>query len=125
MSGMTIKEAQYLIKHIELGTLEKVREKTLPEKKENTQRLVLKLIEEFGELAENIRKDVRYTGEDIKGTIEEELFDIFYYIIAIANNYNINLEEIFYIKDQVNMKKYKRKFSLDNAREEYKKESRD
>lgn len=125
MSGMTIKEAQYLIKHIELGTLEKVREKTLPEKKENTQRLVLKLIEEFGELAENIRKDVRYTGEDIKGTIEEELFDIFYYIIAIANNYNINLEEIFYIKDQVNMKKYKRKFSLDDAREEYKKESRD
>lgn len=122
---MTIKEAQYLIKHIELGTLEKVREKTLPEKKENTQRLVLKLIEEFGELAENIRKDVRYTGEDIKGTIEEELFDIFYYIIAIANNYNINLEEIFYIKDQVNMKKYKRKFSLDDAREEYKKESRD
>ena len=56
---------------------------------------------------------------------EEELFDIFYYIIAIANNYNINLEEIFYIKDQVNMKKYKRKFSLDDAREEYKKESRD
>ena len=97
----------------------------MPEKKENTQRLVLKLIEEFGELAENIRKDVRYTGEDIKGTIEEELFDIFYYIIAIANNYNINLEEIFYIKDQVNMKKYKRKFSLDDAREEYKKESRD
>ena len=125
MSGMTIKEAQYLIKHIELGTLENVREKTLPEKKENTQRLVLKLIEEFGELAENIRKDVRYTGEDIKGTIEEELFDIFYYIIAIANNYNINLEEIFYIKDQVNMKKYKRKFSLDDAREEYKTESRD
>ena len=125
MSGMTIKEAQYLIKHIELGTLENVREKTLPEKKENTQRLVLKLIEEFGELAENIRKDVRYTGEDIKGTIEEERVDIFYDIIAIANNYNINLEEIFYIKDQVNMKKYKRKFSLDDAREEYKKESRD
>ena len=101
-NNMTIKEVQYLIKHIELGTLKEVSEKTTLERKENTQRLILKLIEEFGELAENIRKDSRYTGENIRGTIEEELFDIFYYIIAIANDYKIDLEEIFYIKDCVN-----------------------
>lgn len=118
-NNMTIKEVQYLIKHIELGTLKEVSEKTTLERKENTQRLILKLIEEFGELAENIRKDSRYTGENIKGTIEEELFDIFYYIIAIANDYKIDLEEIFYIKDCVNREKYKRKFSLNEAREEY------
>ena len=118
-NNMTIKEVQYLIKHIELGTLKEVSEKTPLERKENTQRLILKLIEEFGELAENIRKDSRYTGENIKGTIEEELFDIFYYIIAIANDYKIDLEEIFYIKDCVNREKYKRKFSLNEAREEY------
>ena len=111
-NNMTIKEVQYLIKHIELGTLKEVSEKTTLERKENTQRLILKLIEEFGELAENIRKDSRYTGENIRGTIEEELFDIFYYIIAIANDYKIDLEEIFYIKDCVNREKYKRKFSL-------------
>ena len=104
---MSIKEVQYLIKHIEAGTLEeKGDESTPPEKKENIQRLVLKLIEEFGELAENIRKDTRYNGRNIKGTIEEELFDIFYYIIAIANDYNIDLEEIFKIKDELNKKKY-------------------
>ena len=118
-NNMTIKEVQYLIKHIELGTLKEVSEKTTLERKENTQRLILKLIEEFGELAENIRKDSRYTGENIRGTIEEELFDIFYYIIAIANDYKIDLEEIFYIKDCVNREKYKRKFSLNEAREEY------
>ena len=118
-NNMTIKEEQYLIKHIELGTLKEVSEKTTLERKENTQRLILKLIEEFGELAENIRKDSRYTGENIRGTIEEELFDIFYYIIAIANDYKIDLEEIFYIKDCVNREKYKRKFSLNEAREEY------
>ena len=75
---MTLKEAQYLIKHIELGTLEEKEDtRTAIEKKDNIQRLVLKLIEEFGELAENIRKNARYTGESIKGTIEEEAFDIF------------------------------------------------
>ncbi len=93
---MTLKEAQYLIKHIELGTLEEKEDtRTAIEKKDNIQRLVLKLIEEFGELAENIRKNARYTGESIKGTIEEEAFDIFYYIIAIANEYDIDLENSF------------------------------
>ena len=119
---MSIKEVQYLIKHIEVGTLEEKEDERTPlEKKENTQRLVLKLIEEFGELAENIRKDARYTGENIKGTVEEELFDIFYYVIAIANNYDIDLEEIFKIKDELNKEKYEREFSLEEAREEYRK----
>ena len=94
------------------------------EKKENSRRLVLKLIEEFGELAENIRKNLRYNGENIKGTIEEELFDIFYYIIAIANDYNIDLEEIFHIKDKINKEKYERSFSLEEARKEYEKNTK-
>ena len=119
---MTLKEAQYLIKHIELGTLEEKEDtRTTIEKKDNIQRLVLKLIEEFGELAENIRKNARYTGESIKGTIEEESFDIFYYIIAIANEYDIDLEKVFLMKDKLNQEKYKREFSLEEAREMYKK----
>lgn len=120
--GITIKEAQYLIKHIELGTLEeKEDDRTYLQKKENSQRLILKLIEEFGELAENIRKDVRYTGDTIKGTIEEEVFDIFYYILAIANDYNIDIEKVFEIKDKHNREKYKRNFSLEDARNYYEK----
>jgi mazG nucleotide pyrophosphohydrolase domain superfamily len=119
---MTLKEIQFLIKYIEKGSLEKVQDnRSEAEKKENSQRLVLKLIEEFGELAENIRKNLRYKGDNIKGTIEEELFDIFYYIIAIANDYNIDLEEIFHIKDKINKEKYERSFSLEEARKEYEK----
>ena len=119
---MTLKEIQFLIKHIEKGSLEKVQDnRSEAEKKENSQRLVLKLIEEFGELAENIRKNLRYKGDNIKGTIEEELFDIFYYIITIANDYNIDLEEVFHIKDKINKEKYERSFSLEEARKEYEK----
>ena len=70
--------------------------KNRSQKKENGQRLVLKLIEEFGELAENIRKNTRFDGQNIKGTIEEEVFDVFYYIVAIANYYEIDFEKIFY-----------------------------
>ena len=119
---MTLKEIQFLIKHIEKGSLEKVQDnRSKAEKKENSQRLVLKLIEEFGELAENIRKNLRYKGDNIKGTIEEELFDIFYYIAAIANDYGIDLEDIFYIKDKVNIVKYKREFTIEEGREKYRK----
>ncbi|WP_253273346.1 MazG nucleotide pyrophosphohydrolase domain-containing protein [Leptotrichia sp. oral taxon 212] len=122
---MTLKEIQFLIRHIEKGSLEKIQDnRSEAEKKENSRRLVLKLIEEFGELAENIRKNLRYNGENIKGTIEEELFDIFYYIIAIANDYNIDLEEIFHIKDKINKEKYDRSFSLEEARKEYEKNTK-
>ncbi len=122
---MTLKEIQFLIRHIEKGSLKKIQDnRSEAEKKENSRRLVLKLIEEFGELAENIRKNLRYNGENIKGTIEEELFDIFYYIIAIANDYNIDLEEIFHIKDKINKEKYDRSFSLEEARKEYEKNTK-
>ena len=119
---MTIKEFQYLIKHIEQGNLEEKKDEENPDrKKENSQRLILKLIEEFGELAENVRKNIRYDEKNIKGTIEEELFDIFYYIAAIANDYGIDLEDIFYIKDEVNRVKYKREFTINEGREKYRK----
>lgn len=44
----------------------------------------LKLIEEVGELAEVIRKDKRMADQDtIKGTIEEELYDVLYYVVCL------------------------------------------
>ena len=119
---MTLKEVQYLIKHIEQGTLEEKEDlRNEREKKDNIQRIVLKLIEEFGELAENIRKNTRFNGKNIKGTIEEEVFDVFYYTIAIANEYGIELEKVFELKDKINQEKYEREFSLEEGRENYKK----
>jgi len=50
--------------------------------------------------------------------------NIFYYIIAIANDYNIDLEEIFHIKDKINKEKYERSFSLEEARKEYEKNTK-
>lgn len=67
-----------------------------------------KLIEEVGELAEVIRKDMRLEKlETIKGTIEEELFDVLYYVICLANVYDIDLEQSFYLKEELNKEKYK------------------
>ncbi len=69
----------------------------------------MKLIEEIGELAEVIRKNVRFseTG-DIKGTIEEELSDVLYYVISLANVYDIDLAESFKMKDAINKAKWNR-----------------
>ena len=67
-----------------------------------------KLIEEVGELAEVLRKDVRLEQQGtIKGTIEEELYDVLYYVIGLANIHGIDLEQCFYLKEELNKEKYK------------------
>lgn len=67
----------------------------------------LKLSEEAGELAKAIRKDVVYgDNSSIKGTIDEELWDIIYYALAIANCYDIDMERTIKIKEEINNKKY-------------------
>ncbi|WP_114490335.1 MazG nucleotide pyrophosphohydrolase domain-containing protein [Halanaerobium sp. ST460_2HS_T2] len=68
----------------------------------------LKLVEEVGELSEVLRKEKRMINSEIKGTIEEELYDVFYYVLALANVYEVDLEEAFILKEEVNDKKYKR-----------------
>ena len=45
-------------------------------------------------------------GGDIKGTIEEELYDALYCILALANVYGIDLEECHRLKDELNRRKY-------------------
>lgn len=74
---------------------------------EHLHRYFLKLIEEVGELSEVIRKDSRMNeNQEIKGTIEEELYDVLYYTVALANLYHIDLEQCHYLKDEINLKKY-------------------
>lgn len=67
----------------------------------------LKLSEEVGELSKAIRKDLRsQNSDDIKGTIDEEIWDVIYYALAIANLYDIDMEQVIKIKEQMNQIKY-------------------
>ena len=88
--------------------------RTKPKDMKNTQRYFLKLIEEVGELAEVIRKDKRMVDNNIKGTIEEELSDVLYYVLMIANTYNIDLEDCFRKKEELNRIRYGHTLKIDD-----------
>ena len=75
----------------------------------------MKFIEEVGELSECVRKNKRMTDNNIKDTVEEELYDVLYYIICLANVYDIDLEKSIFLKDEINSKKYNRKSICDNS----------
>lgn len=74
----------------------------------------MKLVEEVGEVGRVIMKNdfkggkfrLTHTG-NIKDTLEEELYDVIYYVVALANVYDIDLEKCFYLKEEINKKKYK------------------
>ncbi len=77
---------------------------------ENKNGYFLKLIEEIGELSEAIRKGKsgQPNLDNMKGSIAEELNDILYYVCALANVHDINLEVTYEIKEQLNKIKYNR-----------------
>lgn len=84
--------------------------KNIDHKNKSNEKYMLKLMEEVGELAEDIRKNKRMENKNhIKGTIEEELSDVLYYIVCLANTNNIDLQECLYLKEEINCKKYDRK----------------
>ena len=84
--------------------------KSIPHKHNSNEKYMLKLMEEVGELAEAIRKNKRMKKEEnIKGTIEEELQDVLYYIVCLANLNDIDLQDCIYLKEKLNCKKYNRK----------------
>ena len=65
-------------------------------------RYFMKFIEEVGELSECVRKNKRMIDNSIKNTVEEELYDVLYYIICLANVYNIDLEKSIFLKEKIN-----------------------
>lgn len=67
-----------------------------------------KLVEEVGELSKAIRKDIRLDKNGIKGTVEEELYDVLYYVICLSNMYRIDLEKCAILKEELNKEKYHR-----------------
>ena len=71
------------------------------------EKFFMKLVEEVGELSRVMRKNQRPTSDDdIKETIDEELWDVIYYAIALANCYDIDLEKVIPLKEKINNEKY-------------------
>jgi len=64
----------------------------------------LMLGEEVGELFKAVRKieNIKVDANSKIGSIDEELADIFIYLCAIANRYNIDLEKAFREKEEIN-----------------------
>ncbi len=93
-------------------TIRKLQEciKNIDHKNNMNDKYMLKLMEEVGELAEAVRKNKRMQDDqNIKGTIEEELQDVLYYIVCLANVNDIDLQQCIYLKEKINCEKYNRK----------------
>ena len=65
------------------------------------------LTEEVGELAKEIRKTEKNMDMDIKKNYESclkhEIADVFIYLLAICNSYNIDLLDAFKDKEKINL----------------------
>ncbi len=65
------------------------------------------LTEEVGELAKEIRKTEKNMDIDLKkeytSSINDEIADVFIYLLAICNSYNINLLEALKSKERINL----------------------
>ena len=67
----------------------------------------LNLAEETGELARAMNKGLRPKAPgEIRSTVDEELWDVIYYTLAIANCYGIDLETVIPRKEAINHVRY-------------------
>lgn len=67
----------------------------------------LKLTEEVGELSRAIQKGLPHNAQnEIKNTIDEELWDVIYYVLVIANCYGIDMEHAIQLKEDLNNQRY-------------------
>lgn len=69
-----------------------------------------KLVEEVGELGAAMRKNLRdgIDGQTFKGSVEEEIGDVIYYAVCLANLYHIDLSAVIREKEKLNAEKYHR-----------------
>ncbi len=95
--NMTVKELQTYIK-------------TIDHKPELKMQVMLKLVEEVGELSVEIRRELTEgLTEKLKQNIKYELYDILHFVNHIANIYDIDLVNAIQEKDEINKIKYDRK----------------
>lgn len=75
--------------------------------------VMLKLVEEVGELAVEIRREssLGLTAERLTN-IKYELYDVLHFVNHLANIYEIDLVEAILEKDKINEVKYDRKEAL-------------
>ena len=96
----TLKYLQDFIWHKDYGYTETLNDETLFH-------LMLKLTEEVGELSRAVFKKARYNDPDnIRGTIDEELYDILYYTFCLAGFYGIDMETTVERKEALNAARY-------------------
>ncbi len=66
-----------------------------------------KLVEEVGELSRAIVRNAPLSdGQTIKGTIDEEIWDIIYYALCIANELDIYMDKCIRLKEDLNNLRY-------------------
>ncbi len=94
---MTVHELQSHIKEIDFKPNYKMQ-------------VMLKLVEEVGELAVEVRKEsLEGLTKSRKDKIKYELYDILHFVNHMANIYDIDLVEAIIEKDAINEIKYHRK----------------
>lgn len=74
----------------------------------NSRDIFVKITEELGELARHIVRSPRHAhgAEDIKGSVEEELYDVLYYLLLLAANEGVDLESWIPVKEELNQRRY-------------------
>ena len=66
---------------------------------------------------EAMRKGLKaQNSTDILGTVDEELWDVIYYALAIANIYDIDIEQVAKVKSEMNESRYPSKVKFEEGR---------
>ncbi|UWD34253.1 MazG nucleotide pyrophosphohydrolase domain-containing protein [Mesomycoplasma molare] len=81
--------------------------------KANNVRMLTKLTEEVGEVAEAIAIKEGWKQNKQNVSLEEELADIIHYTVALASINNINLSEVIIRKDKEAAKRYEHEYNLE------------
>ena len=91
---------------MKLDFYEKIDEKNLPA----LEHLVVCLLGELGEFSNLLKKVVRgdYELKDVKDSLDEELVDVFIYLIKIANQFDVDLENGYLKKLEKNKVKFEK-----------------
>lgn len=91
---------------MKINFYEKINEKNLPA----LEHLIVCLLGELGEFSNLLKKVVRgdYELHEVKGLLDEELVDVFIYLIKIANQFDVDLENGYLNKLEKNKVKFEK-----------------
>ena len=75
--------------------------------KETVPEIFMLFLEECGEMAKAARKtqNIKIDNKSEKFLLEHEVADVFFYLLCICNRFNIDLEEVFREKEEINKKR--------------------